>query len=101
MRQPPYPADHAPMAGPGRTDSAAPVDEAGAEARPPDQHELARPAFVKAATLLGAGGFLAAGGLVGLNSLARVSAAADLDTATAEELARRQWAFVIDLRRCD
>ncbi len=44
---------------------------------------------------------LAAGGLVGLSSLTRVAAADDLDSATAEELAKRQWAFVIDLRRCD
>ena len=89
------------MARPSRTDSSAPTAEAGVEARSLDEKELSRRAFVKAAALFGAGGVLAAGGLVGLSSLARVSAASDLDTATAGDLALRQWAFVIDLRRCD
>ncbi len=89
------------MAGPGHEDSAAPADEASAEARLLDQRELSRRAFVKAAALMGAGGFMAAGGLIGLSSLTTVSAAEDLASATAEELAKRQWAFVLDLRRCD
>jgi molybdopterin-containing oxidoreductase family iron-sulfur binding subunit len=89
------------MAGRSRTNPAVSGEKADDGGHPLDQHELSRRAFVKAAALFGAGGFLAAGGLVGLNSMARVSAAADLDTATAEELALRQWAFVFDLRRCD
>jgi molybdopterin-containing oxidoreductase family iron-sulfur binding subunit len=89
------------MAGRRRTKAAVPAEQADEAGHPLDQHELSRRAFVKVAAMFGAGGFLAAGGLVGLDSMARVSAAADLDTATAEELALRQWAFVFDLRRCD
>jgi molybdopterin-containing oxidoreductase family iron-sulfur binding subunit len=44
---------------------------------------------------------MAAGGLAGLNSLKTVRAAEDLDGATKEDLAARQWAYVFDLRRCD
>lgn len=44
---------------------------------------------------------LAAGGLIGVTSLVRIAAADDLASASPEELAQRQWAFVIDLRRCD
>ncbi len=93
--------DHPLMAGPGHEDSAAPIDKIEAEARPPDQHELSRRAFVKAAGLLGASGMLAAGGLIGVTSLVRIAAADDLTSTTPDELAKRQWAFVIDLRRCD
>jgi molybdopterin-containing oxidoreductase family iron-sulfur binding subunit len=94
--------DHSPMAGPGHTRSARAASGTGAAERPErSQRELSRRAFVRAGALLGVGGFAAAGGLISLNSLARVSAAADLDTATATELALRQWAFVFDLRRCD
>jgi dimethyl sulfoxide reductase iron-sulfur subunit len=64
--------------------------------------ELSRRAFVKAAGLMGAGGLLSAGGLLGIRStFERVAAAEDLETASAEEIAKHQWAFVIDLRRCD
>jgi molybdopterin-containing oxidoreductase family iron-sulfur binding subunit len=101
MRSPAPAADHLSMAGPGREDSAASADEAVADERLLDARELSRRAFVKAAALLGAGGVLAAGGLVGVSALARVSAATDLDGATPAELAKRQWAFVFDLRRCD
>jgi dimethyl sulfoxide reductase iron-sulfur subunit len=64
--------------------------------------ELSRRAFVKAAGFFGAGGLLAGSGLLGIKSaLDTVSAAEDLDTTSSAELAKRQWAFVIDLRRCD
>lgn len=63
--------------------------------------ELSRRAFVKAAGLLGASGVLATGGLLGVTSLTRIAAADDIASATPEELAQRQWVFVIDLRRCD
>jgi len=89
------------MAGPGGEKPAARTDASDEQPAAVDRHELSRRAFVKAAALIGTGGFLAAGGLVGVSSLARVSAAADLDAATATDLAKRQWAFVIDLRRCD
>jgi molybdopterin-containing oxidoreductase family iron-sulfur binding subunit len=66
------------------------------------RREISRRNFVKAAGLFGAGGLLATGGLLGVKStLDRVLAAEDLDSASAEDLAKRQWAFVFDLRRCD
>lgn len=65
------------------------------------RREISRRAFVKAAGLLGASGMLAAGGLIGVTSLVRIAAADDLASASPDELAKRQWAFVIDLRRCD
>jgi len=85
----------------GRPDAVGSAHEADPEGHPLDQHELSRRAFVKAAGLLGASGMLAAGGLLGVTSLTRIAAADDLDNATPEELAQRQWVFVFDLRRCD
>ncbi|MGK2852246.1 MAG: 4Fe-4S dicluster domain-containing protein [Candidatus Limnocylindrales bacterium] len=58
--------------------------------------ELSRRAFVKAVGLLGIAT------LAGRTPmLARVSAADDLSSADQADLAEHQWAFVIDLRRCD
>jgi dimethyl sulfoxide reductase iron-sulfur subunit len=63
---------------------------------------MSRRAFVKAAGLFGASGLLAGAGLLGAKSaLDTVTAAEDFAESSADELARRQWAFVIDLRRCD
>ena len=85
----------------GRPDPVGSAHEADPEERPIDQRELSRRAFVKATGLLGASGLLAAGGLLGVTSLTRIAAADDLDNASLEELAQRQWVFVFDLRRCD
>lgn len=65
------------------------------------RRELSRRSFVKAAAAFGAAGFFTAGGLLTLDSLEKVSAADDLASLTDAELAKRQWAFVFDLRRCD
>lgn len=62
---------------------------------------MSRRAFVRAAALLGASGVLAAGGLLAVDSIAKVMAAEDLASASPADLAKRRWAFVFDLRRCD
>lgn len=62
---------------------------------------MSRRALIKVAGLLGASGLMSAGGLLQLTSRAMVTAAEDLDAASPADLAKRQWVFVFDLRRCD